>query len=385
MTLALFEDDLWSNFGPIGSTRHLSQQLLGSTTIFGHVRRAARDADLVLLGRRYLAAFEKKRTGTRYNSLEEAMTIVNSRVNPLVGLSKAVRLAPGKAIMAGREVVAASIGPSDLKKVQGNDGVLDSGKLALVCKSLERLEAEGQPLFHHPWDILEANGEAIRSSAGKRRTAILEEGSIVEEFVSFDTSDGPVIVDRGARVESFSRLSGPCYVGKESVLHSGLVRPGTTIGDGCRVGGEVDQSIVYGHTNKAHFGYLGHSIVGEWVNIGAGAVTSDLKNTYGSVKMRVSGKRVDTGLVKLGAFIGDMAKVSIGTLIYGGHTIGVAARASGLVDDDLPDFTDSSKGVTSRLELERVLTTHERMKSRRNQTLSAEERAVVSHVYSTSH
>ena len=155
------------------------------------------------------------------------------------------------------------------------------------------------------------------------------------------------------------------------------------MGADCRIGGEVDNSIVYPHSNKAHFGYLGHSIVGEWVNVGAGSATSDLKNTYGTVRVRRGSGRVDSGMQKLGPMIGDMAKISIGCMIFGGRSVGVGAQCSGLVDLDVPDFTryDGYRQRTSVVKLPSATRTLGRMMSRRGVSMTETQRALVERLY----
>lgn len=392
LDLALFEDDAWSNFTPVSSTRHLARQIIGASTLIEHVVRALKGANVVLLGRDYLEGLERERTRLPYNEIPSSVLLVNARLNPLAGIEKLARSAQGKVILDRGEVALASIRSDDLEMVIAKDGTLSRSGLSKFAKTAERLESNGQLLFSYPWELLAVNADAIRAAVarttsngartGEDPNVFLNPGAIVEDFVTLDTAGGPVIVDKGARIESFSRLSGPCYIGPGTTLHSALVREGTTISEGCKVGGEVAHSIIYRRTNKAHFGYLGYSIVGEWVNIGAGAVTSDLKNTYGNVRVMRNGERVDTGMVKLGAMVGDMAKVSIGTMVYGGRTLGVAARCEGLVDRDVPDFVNrTAAGEETRLDLEQVFITQERMKQRRDEHLTSEERRVMRTIY----
>ena len=385
MELALFEDDAWANFVPVSSTRHLAQQLFGTSTILNRVREKVKGAQVSLVGRDYLAALERRRTGLPYNETDGRALLVNARVNPLANLEKTASIGRDDVVVHKGDVVAIWLRSSEVEKARTPDGSLSRSAMITLAKGMKKVEGSTGDLFDYPWEVLEANDEAIRDSARRnRRKLIIDPDATVEEFVSFDTREGPVIIDEGAQVEAFSRISGPAYIGKECVLHSALVRPGTTLGEGCKVGGEVDHSIVYRRSNKAHFGYLGHSIVGEWVNIGAGAVTSDLKNTYGTVRVSIQGSRVDTGLVKMGSLIGDMAKISIGTMLYGGKQVGVAARAAGIVDRDIPDFTgQSSDSTQTRLELEQVILTQTRMKARRNETFSRQERGVIEHLYAS--
>ena len=103
-------------------------------------------------------------------------------------------------------------------------------------------------------------------------------------------------------IHPFTRVEGPCYIGKQSVLLGAKCRQGNTIGPICRVGGEVEQSILQGYTNKYHDGFLGHAYVGQWVNLGAGTTNSDLRNDYGRVKVVLDGRTaIDTGSNKFGA------------------------------------------------------------------------------------
>src|SRR5262249_49955496 len=190
-----------------------------------------------------------------------------------------------------------------------------------------------------PWDRVEANAAALirdealwrthREAASLRGLTIqgpadrflADASARVEPFVLIDTTKGPVMLDHGVVVRSFSRLEGPCYVGPQTQILAGRVM-GSSFGPQCRIGGEGGSAIVHGYSNKAHEGFLGHSYVGEWVNFGSGTQTSDLRNDYGQVTVTVNGERVPTGLLKVGAFVGDHTKTSIGTLFNTGSVAG---------------------------------------------------------------
>jgi UDP-N-acetylglucosamine diphosphorylase/glucosamine-1-phosphate N-acetyltransferase len=141
-------------------------------------------------------------------------------------------------------------------------------------------------------------------------------------MVVADTTDGPVVIGAGAVVRAFTRLEGPCAVGPGTHLLGATVRGGTTLGPHCRVGGEVECSVVQGFSNKAHDGFLGHSYVGEWVNLSAGTTTADLRNDYRPVSVPLNGVPVPTGLTKVGSFVGDHAKTGLGVLLNCGSVIG---------------------------------------------------------------
>jgi UDP-N-acetylglucosamine diphosphorylase/glucosamine-1-phosphate N-acetyltransferase len=251
----------------------------------------------------------------------------------------------------------------------------------------------GGALIDRPWDLIEHNAAALiedeahwrthRAAAPPRGVTVigpaerfLADPSVrVEPFVLIDVTKGPVMLDRGAVVRMGSRLEGPCYVGRESHVLGAKVT-GSAIGPQCRIGGECESAIVHGYSNKAHDGFLGHSYVGEWVNLGAGTHTSDLRNDYAKVSVTINGERIETGLLKVGAFIGDHAKTSIGTLF---NTGSVAGPFSMLVTDGsllpraIPAFCQASGGrLRERTDLGAMFATAATMMGRRQVRWTAE-------------
>jgi UDP-N-acetylglucosamine diphosphorylase/glucosamine-1-phosphate N-acetyltransferase len=236
--------------------------------------------------------------------------------------------------LVGDEVAYAVAPPGALR----NSAPHNLGWLLAEWKQTLPPCAAGGALIDHPWDLVEHNAAALEADFAlwQRRAAqrtpgvsvvgpperfVAEPSARVEPQVVVDTTRGPVLVDRGALVQAFSRLEGPCYVGPETQVLAARVR-GSSFGPQCRIGGEVEASIVQGYSNKAHEGFLGHSYVGEWVNLGAGTHTSDLRNDYGKVSVIVAGQKVDTGLLKVGSFLGDHTKASIGCLFNPGSSVG---------------------------------------------------------------
>ena len=126
-------------------------------------------------------------------------------------------------------------------------------------------------------------------------------------MVCFDPSAGPILIRSGARVRAFTRLVGPLALCGGASILGGRVDC-CSIGEGSVVHGEISHSVVLGHSNKAHDGFVGHSYLGRWVNLGAGTITSNLKNTYGPVQLWTPEGLRDTGEIKLGSFIGDHVK-----------------------------------------------------------------------------
>jgi UDP-N-acetylglucosamine diphosphorylase/glucosamine-1-phosphate N-acetyltransferase len=157
---------------------------------------------------------------------------------------------------------------------------------------------------------------------------VLADEAVVEPHVVFDVRHGPIWLARGVEVRSFTRLTGPLAVGPGTRLVGGQIRE-SSIGPRCVVHGEVSNCVFTGYANKAHDGFLGHAVVGRWVNLGAGTINSNLKNTYGPVRLQLGDARIETGMQFLGAMIGDHVKTAIGTMLPTGCVLGAGANVFG--------------------------------------------------------
>lgn len=155
-----------------------------------------------------------------------------------------------------------------------------------------------------------------------------EEGSLIEPYVIFDVSAGPVMVRRGASISAFTRVVGPCYIGHDTVIVGDRVA-NCSIGETCKIRGEISSSIVLGHSNKGHTGFVGHSYLGRWVNLGSGTTTSNLKNTYGTIQLWTPNGLRETGQQFLGTLFGDHVKTAIGTMLTTGTVLGAGANVFG--------------------------------------------------------
>lgn len=230
------------------------------------------------------------------------------------------------------------------------------------------------------WELMAANADRITNDArrfpdhgtppgtcrlGTGRVAISPDAD-VDPGAILDATAGPVIVDAGARVQAPCRIVGPAYVGSGSVLLGGALAR-STIGPGCRVRGEVQATVMLGFANKAHEGYLGHSVVGRWANLGAMTTNSDLKNTYGSVRVKAGDRMIDTGMTKAGCLVGDHVRTGIGTLINTGTVIGAGTTVSGggLVSGRIPPFSWGVAGEWTQYDIDRFMVVAERVMARR--------------------
>lgn len=189
-------------------------------------------------------------------------------------------------------------------------------------------------------------------------------GAAVEPGVVFDTRAGAIVIEQHAYVRSGARLQGPLYIGPGSEVLGGSVG-GSAVGPRCRVHGEIAASVFFGYANKAHDGYLGHSVVGRWANLGAGSTTSNLKNTYGVVRLETGGARIETGRQLLGTLLGDHAKTAIGTLFPTGAVVGAGANVFGGPNAPKETAPYAWGATGDRVTLDGFLTTARRVMPRR--------------------
>ena len=262
------------------------------------------------------------------------------------------------------------------------------------------------PLLTYPWDLITANGEQIARdvpllsrAAGWASAADrpLERADVVAHNPAqiwlhpqarldgplvLDARDGPIVID-AAHVEPFSFIQGPAAIGAGALVSSARIRGETTIGPVCRVGGEVEASIVQGYSNKHHDGFLGHSYLGEWVNIGAMTTNSDLKNTYGTIRVALEGQgQVDSGVLKLGCFLADHVKLGIGLHLNGGAVIGTGSNIFGVhfAPKTIPPFTWGGE-VFREYRIDGMVDVARKVMGRRKLALAAEYETLLREVF----
>ena len=218
-------------------------------------------------------------------------------------------------------------------------------------------------ILRHPWELLLNQRRLLLDDFAQRGRARLSEpmpgahllspdnihiGPEVKIFpgVVLDATNGPILLERGAEIHSNSVITGPACIGTGCIVRTGAdIRECTTLGPNCRVGGEVVSSIFLGNSNKQHEGFVGQSVIGEWVNLGAGTITSNLKNTYGNIRVPINGIEQDSGLQFQGSIIGDHAKIGIGTCLTTGSVIGFSSH---ITVPRPPKFIPSFAWVTDK-------------------------------------
>jgi glucose-1-phosphate thymidylyltransferase len=236
------------------------------------------------------------------------------------------------------------------------------------------------PDFRYPWEIMVWLRQTINQNSKIKiqnekskfkiykgqKDVYIGQNVYVDKYVVFDTTDGQIIIDDDTKIESFSYIQGPCYIGQNTEIKPHTqIRKNTSIGHTCKIGGEISGSIFQPFTNKAHHGFIGDSYIGSWVNLGAGTSCSNLKNTYGPIRVNYQNKKIDTGQQFLGCIIGDYAKAAINTSIYTGKIIGVCAQLFGVIDKNVGSFVMDLPDGQKIFELEAAIRMQKRMFERR--------------------
>ncbi len=219
----------------------------------------------------------------------------------------------------------------------------DSHTLEAVLPAMQRSTVP-VTMIARPWDLLGQQRSAFladwpRFGAAQNGTLLgqvhqLEQSNIhigqgvkIYPGVVLDAQGGPIVIEAGTEIRPNAVITGPVYIGKNCLIRTAAdIREDNHFGPGSRIGGECVGSIVMGNSNKQHYGFLGQSILGEWVNIGAGTTTSNLKNTYGTVRMPLSGVEESTGRQYMGSVMADHVKVGIGSYLPTGSVIGFASQ-----------------------------------------------------------
>jgi len=393
MIVALFEDEAYANFLPLNYTRPVFECRSGMFSFLERAQITFAESSFVLFTRDYLAPTLRKRVSCPVNApdaIDDDVLLINGTLIVDKEVKRFVkRKLSGNVLIKQQErmVIAhlsEGLAKKHVKELCKPVTNLTLDKLTKECKTLESSKLR---LLNYPWDLVNNCAELIKEDYsgldkmesegtiddkaaiyGDKEKVYVGEGSSIEAFALLDAREGPIYIGRRTTVHGGSRITGPTYIGDKVIIPTGLIREGCSIGHVCRIGGELEETIIQGYTNKYHTGFIGHAYVGEWVNLGAATTNSDLKNTYGTVQVVAKGKKVDTGYTKVGCFVGDHAKASIGTQIYTGRKIGVASHVHGFITEDAPSFTIWAKGLGAKLvelELESAIKTQERVLSRR--------------------
>ncbi len=331
----------------------------------------------------------------KYPMVKEADNmLINASVMPdPILLGEISELQPNQTLVSGETLIAHRVPADDVDN-------MDSELLEEV--EPKHTQSQINKLFHL-WDILVLNERQILADYDlitKNRESqpvpqhvkvINPENVFIEEGARLDlaminASMGPVYIGKNAHVMDGAMLRGPVGVGEGSVIRMGAkIYGGSAIGPHCKVGGEMEASVIFGYSNKAHEGYLGHSVIGEWCNIGADTNTSNLKINYDQIRLWDYAEEsfVPTGQTFCGTFMGDHTKCGINTMFNTGTVIGVSSQifGAGYMRNFIPSFSWGSVSGLTVIDFEKAVDVAERMYKRRGKEFSETDLAIFRHVY----
>jgi len=386
MNFILFDDNSRNNFLPLTFTRPIADMRTGILTI--------REKWEKLLGAKTSSKTQEylsKKFSTEY-AIDTDNVWINGAYCPNEKLVEEIKtLKPNEILMDNTTVIAANTGDEKHFEIES-------------CGAFTKYETHAKPMrVENLWDLFSKNGEAIKAdfellTKGRKSLALsktnqvigvenifVEEGAKVECAI-LNASTGPIYIGKDAEIMEGSIVRGPFALCEHSALKLGAKIYGpTTIGPHSKVGGEVNNSVIFGFSNKAHDGFLGNSVLGEWCNIGADSNNSNLKNNYAEVKLWNYTKErfTPTGLTFCGLIMGDHSKCGINTMFNTGTVVGVSANifGSGFPRNFVPSFAWGGAAGFTTYKIKDAFEVATRVFERRNMVFDEKEQDILNHVF----
>jgi len=416
--IIILEDSLYKNFYPLTLLRPVYCLRPGIRSLYQVFAYSFADYKPILLCRPEIESLVSENCCFPVNQLDiepdDEIILINGRLKPNSDLFNAINKADVDVLItSGGNLVALKVfgqmTPEQAKSI--NEGRLDEFIGGLQSR-LEEMTIDIR-FYEYLWEIVNDIERSLREdckfitsqqdfkdsfiTGASKDISMAFPGVVLvnsqEVYIARDAqvlpgavlnaSDGPIFIDSEVYIEPHTYIIGPVYIGRKTRLVGGKITS-CSIGSVCRVGGEVEETIIQGYTNKYHAGFLGHAYVGEWINLGAMTTNSDLRNDYGHVKVSVNGEIIDTGSLKVGSFIGDFTKTAIGTLLNTGINIGLACNILGdglVAEKEIPSFTWYSSRHKMEYKFNKAINTIEKTMARRDVKLSDSLRKRLEEIY----
>ncbi|NQV17594.1 MAG: hypothetical protein HQ534_03520 [Armatimonadetes bacterium] len=393
MEFVVFDDKCWRNFFPITLTRSTGDLRVGILKLRQRIASYfALEETNVIISEKLKDIYQERHSDWQINTLKNIDTIfINSRLKTNEELKKKILSLPeNSCLLCGDDILAARFIPEKEE--------VSTENISSLFENLKEIQIKEDCFWKYIWELISENSDYIlhdfkeyffdKDNYFETETGVtvlnpynvwIGEGTEIKPGVVIDATEGPVILDENVKIMSNSVIIGPVYIGKKSIIKMGAkIYQGTSVGPVCKIGGEIEETIIQGFSNKQHDGFLGHSYLGEWINLGADTNNSNLKNNYKNVKIYFYPKKekVDSKCQFLGSIIGDHSKTAINSTINAGAVIGVGCNLFG--SDAISDFVPSfSWGMNSKYEtyqIDKFFETANLIKQRRNLNLTDNEK-----------
>ena len=349
MQICIFEDEQYLNFEPLIYSRPIYDLVCGMTTLKEKIIRAFPKEKTTLCCRNYLETFVKAdNPKCKVNQFEDDdYLFINGRIIAPANLKNilSVKSSEEKVFVSKGVVAAAKISKKRIKDLlPDTSGTFDTK----VFSSLPAEEVDIE-VANYLWDLIYLNGKEIqndfriytkgKSSAKKKYAGVnfvnkknifIGKDVDIKPGVVLDASTGPIFLEKNVTIFPNAVIQGPFYIGESSKIKiCATIYPNVSIGKVCKIGGEVEDTIIHPYSNKQHSGFLGHSYLGSWINLGADTNNSDLQNNYGTIKIQVNGRHIDSGKQFVGLMMGDHSKTAINTMFNTGTVVGFSSNVYG--------------------------------------------------------
>lgn len=393
MKFVIFDDEYYKNFFPLTFTRSTGDLRVGIVKLRQRIQAFVNEEINSFIIPAFLEnIYREHHPKWTINEISREETIfINSRIRIDDNILKNVNNLPeNSCLVSGKNILAVKFKP-DKKQIS-------TETISELWKNLKVIPIGGKYCWNYTWEFITENSKYIKqdfedffydkdnffeTEVGvtilNPYNVWLGEGVTLKPGVVLDATDGPIVIDEDAMVMSNAVIMGPVYIGKKSTIKAGAkIYEGTSIGPVCKIGGEIEETIIQAYSDKQHDGFLGHSYLGEWINLGADTNNSDLKNNYKNVKVYFypTKKKIDSGSQFVGTIIGDHSKTGINCSINTGTVIGVGCNLFGkdLIKDFIPSFSWGEGSNLTNYKIEKFMETAEMVKKLRKLELSNNEK-----------
>lgn len=410
----VFEDEHYPKFYPISLSRPTYNILAGAKTNLERIKHYFNELEVLTLCRPHLSDLSMRQGRRGIEELIGAginkLILINGsavfRFSDLEFIDELKNIDDSVAYTKDGNLVAAVLPFKKARDLAGDILSLHSkGRSKKIIEGSKRLSQVDILTFSYIWHPMLLNPELIKSdfdeyfkdkdlqnkigdSSVYGRPEISAGKDISVDAASvIDAREGPVIIGRGVQIKPFTYLGGPAFIGDGCSLVGGKITGGCSFGSGCRIGGEVENSIFAANSNKYHEGFIGHAYIGEWVNLGALTTNSDIKNNYSEINVTQNGVLTNTGNIKIGCFIGDHTKTGIGTTLNTGAIIGFSCNLFGatlILEKEIPNFAWGNDSLRRSFLLDEATRTAETVLKRRGFKFDDKDRHLFEHIFNES-
>ncbi|PRB87091.1 glucose-1-phosphate thymidylyltransferase [Chryseobacterium culicis] len=385
MQLVFSDAQYWEDFLPLTFTRPVATMRCGILTFSERWQKILENTEVSYFTEMYLQ--------DKFKSPEEkeSLFLVPNFLPTETVIQQIKDLKQGEALVYEDELIAAKINMKGFSLNQ-IEKMTDIKEDLIFFKRPKDLFTYNHHAIDFDFDLLTKGRTSQELSStngflGDKKDLFIEEGAEIE-FSTLNTKTGKIYIGKNAEVMEGCHLRGPITLGEDSKFNLGAkIYGATTIGPHCKVGGEVNNIIIFGYTSKGHEGFIGNSVIGEWCNFGADTNSSNLKNNYSHVKLWNYRTKAfeDTGLQFAGLIMGDHSKTAINTQLNTGTVIGVASNIfkPGFPPNLVENFSWGGLKDDERFRLDKVYEVAERAMARRKVPLTEEDKAILKHIFDT--